>query len=111
MDLLDTSFLVILSVLTQSQGLSYFVLLVLTDIVPLDHDNWECGDLLRLLSDLQCCLRGLQSSHQPLLDHGETAFRTHLLLTLSYHPSHRTLAKVCAKHHFPQFSFGEFVGV
>lgn len=100
MDLLGTCFLVFFCVLscTQGQCLKCIMVIlwsfVLTDTVPLDHDNWERGNLPCLLSDLQCRVRGLQPSHRPLLDNGETAFRAHLLFTVSYHPSHRTLAKV-----------------
>lgn len=89
---------------------SFYGHFILTDTVPLDHDNWECGNLLRLLSDLQCCVHGLQPSHRLLLDNGETAFRAQFLFSVSHHSNHRTLAKVWAKHS-SQFSFCEFVGV
>lgn len=77
-----------------SQASLSFCAILLTDPVPLGNDDWQCGVLPRLLSHLQRHLRGLQPSHQPLLDYGETAFRPHLLLAVSYYPSHRALAKV-----------------
>lgn len=78
-----------------------FCAILLADPAPRGNDDGQCGVLLRLLSDLQCHLRGLQPSHQPLLDYGEAAVRPRLLLTVPYYPSHCTLAKVWMMHCFP----------
>lgn len=77
-----------------SQASLSFCAILLTDLAPRGNDDGQCGVLLHLLSDLQCHLRALQPSHQPLLDYGEAAVRPHLLLTVPYYPSHCTLAKV-----------------